>query len=79
MAMTKKDFLAIAAAINTEREYHAEGAKRAGEAGRVNNAQYHDGAQGGIANAAAAIAGVMERSNPRFDRKRFMEACGLRP
>lgn len=37
-----------------------------------------DSAQVGIRQAAAYVASALSRDNPRFDRKRFLEACELR-
>ena len=55
--MTRKDYVAIAAAIKTAD-------------------RYDDGEQ--IAAAIVQnIAGVMAADNPRFDRARFLKACGV--
>jgi hypothetical protein len=60
--MTRKDYVAIAAALNACR-YHPD-----------------DGAETDWACCdihARAIADVMARDNPRFDRARFLKACGV--
>ena len=58
--MTKKDYIAIAQAISSQKP-----------------AQGSSGAQfeqwGDVANA---IAGKLADDNPRFDRDRFLKACG---
>ena len=33
--------------------------------------------RGGIALAAQSVAGVLATDNPRFDRARFLAACGV--
>lgn len=61
--MSRKDYIAIAAALRDEREtavalfepYHAAG----------------------IAVAARAVAKVLARDNARFDLDRFLQACGV--
>ena len=57
--MTRKDYVAIAAALNA----------------------VNDPADGNWAAAvsavAEAIADTMAADNPRFDRKRFLDACGV--
>jgi len=59
--MTRKDYVAIAAAIN-----HA--AQRAeAETGTVRGADI----------AAEEIASVMANDNARFNRARFLKACGV--
>lgn len=57
--MTRKDYVAIAAAIH--------------------NAPWSDSmtAEATITAIAENIAEVMSRDNPRFDRERFLKACGV--
>jgi len=62
--MTRKDYVAIAAAIKD----------------RVTIAQHIQGAAqriGHYTELAREIAEVMARDNPRFDRARFLKACGV--
>lgn len=63
MAMSRKDYVAIAAAIKR----HAE-AGGLGDAGVL----YNNGAK----NVARDLADIFERDNYRFQRSRFIEACG---
>jgi hypothetical protein len=68
--MTKKHFNAIAAAIRTAREDAC--------AGRSGYAPEHvDAAMLATARIARDIAAVCADDNPRFDRVRFLAACGL--
>jgi hypothetical protein len=60
--MTRKDYCAIAGAIN--------------------RAQTHDEWEGGdipwaIWLTAEYVADALAADNPRFDRQRFMDACGV--
>lgn len=73
--MTRKNFNAIAAAIN-------QVATSARELRDMPNQSKGSAAQGaarffGIQYAAEAIANVCAESNPRFDRNRFLTACGV--
>lgn len=65
--MTRKDYVAIAAAIKAAR---ADIVSKEPEASR---ADMKDGAS----LAAEHIADVMKRDNPHFDRARFLAACGV--
>lgn len=61
--MTRKDYVAIAAAL-----------RRTGMAvtiGQKKTAEY------AIKLAATDIAATMANDNPRFDRARFLKACGI--
>lgn len=64
--MTKKDFEAIAGAINTRVHY-----LKRNTAANVN-------AIAAIRGIASDIARHCTDSNPRFDGEKFMDACGLR-
>ena len=65
--MTRKDYEAIAAALM---------AAKADIFGKEPRESHRDMADG--ANLAAEhIADVMARENPRFDRGRFLKACGV--
>ena len=63
--MTKKDYVRIAAALNGARVTDSEiiSAK----------ALYNNG----VDNAAHRIADALADDNPKFDRARFMAACGV--
>ncbi|HQR20098.1 MAG TPA: hypothetical protein PKV98_04485 [Burkholderiaceae bacterium] len=63
MSMSKKDYVAIAAALKDLRDGR--------DAGGDQQAVY------GIEIAAEAIADVCEANNLRFDRNRFLAACGV--
>lgn len=61
--MTRKDYVAIAEVINQH----------------VIQADAHQDITGffAISGIAAGIATVMENDNPRFDRDKFLKACGI--
>ena len=63
--MTRKDYIALARALTAARANN-----RTGDA---NRALYNNG----IDNAAACIADALAADNPRFDRARFLAACGV--
>lgn len=71
--MSKKDYQAIARAINH------------GEQVMIANGSADDVAAEAREVFASLLADVMEQGNPRFDRARFLEACrtgkckGMRP
>ena len=60
--MTRKDYIAIARAFDYQRQ-------------AVNSM----GAQAlqAVTDCAVAVSNVMALDNPRFDRERFLKACGL--
>jgi hypothetical protein len=63
--MTKKDYVAIAAAIRkVDNELWQDGPTIQGRAV--------------VADVVAGLAEVMAQDNPRFDRERFAAACGVR-
>ena len=62
--MTRKDYELIARAMNESRMH----------------ALRDDAPSGGafwLGAAAREIAAALERTNPRFDRERFLKACGV--
>ena len=63
--MTRKDYVAIAAALH-----------RTGMASRIGKGMNGEQA---LRLAAADIAATMAADNPRFDRERFLKACGMQP
>jgi hypothetical protein len=60
--MSKRHFEAIAAVI----------------AGDLASHRHNDSAYYAIRNVALSMADLFRRENPRFDRVRFLRACGLR-
>lgn len=58
--MTKKDYIALAAALKAE----VDGSD-------------NDYRTAGIEAAAKAMASVLRADNPRFDRDKFLAACGF--
>ena len=65
--MTRKDYIAIAAALKAARVTNGTN--------NPNRALYLNG----IANAANRIADAMQADNARFDRARFLAACEVTP
>jgi len=72
--VTKKDCAAIAAAINN-------GTVVFPDAANASNADRHEafiaGASDQVKQIVRRIADVMQADNPRFDREKFIEACGI--
>lgn len=75
--MTSKDYIAIAAMLKDQREIavnqleatfanNLDSAKKAGS--------FEAGVEAGVVYVTGAIADLLQRDNPRFDRKRFMRA-----
>ena len=62
--MTKKTFVAVAAQVKSDRAK----AQREGDELLAISA----------ANAANIFADLAQKENPRFDRDRFLRACGLK-
>jgi len=68
--MTRKDYVAIAAALN--------GGSIVGAPQTCGSADdFMRGAREQAANYIYRIADVMAQDNPRFDRARFLQACGV--
>jgi hypothetical protein len=65
--MTKKDYEAMAAAVRDARARIIN----------VEDASQIDAMLDGTAYAMEHIADVLARDNPRFDRARFLTACGV--
>jgi hypothetical protein len=61
--MTRKDYVLIAQAIRTQIDFSA----------KFEEEESRAGAQ----NIAYDLAWKLYEDNPRFDRKRFLEACGV--
>lgn len=68
--MTKKDYEAIAYAINYGQLVRPPVKSQAGS-------DYMTGAQDQRYEIAIRLAAHMENNNPRFDRARFLKACGI--
>lgn len=62
--MTKKDYMAIAAILKSRRD------SLMASTGRVRPEDVIDG-------ITDQMALMMQRDNPRFDRERFLAACGF--
>lgn len=71
MAMSKKDYVAIAAQFMKEKNHLKEHFEK--------DSSYEMGATYGIEVMARRLSDVMARDNPRFDRDRFLAACGVAP
>lgn len=66
--MTRRDYAAIAAALLGARRDQGETITP-----RLDLSDHNRG----VSWAAKSIADVMARDNPRFDRARFLAACGV--
>jgi len=66
--MSRKDFVAVAAAINNLISAHETTKGDAASQWAV----------AGITATAEALANVFADANPRFDRARFLAACGIK-
>lgn len=74
--MTRKDYVAIAAAIRTVVVQTTDARKILEAAGKTASAHHADGKLSGAYAIAHVLADVMERDNPRFDRAKFIAATG---
>lgn len=75
--MTKKHYTALAAALKSQYDT-AMRLKRDAESKHLfNAANLWDGQASGIIVAAETFATVAAEQNPRFDRARFLAACGV--
>ena len=63
--MTKKDYVLIAKALQLRTVYDAE------------DMTYAEGWHAGVSSCIDALADVLQRDNPKFDRARFLAACGV--
>ena len=63
--MTRKDYIAIAAALNDTLLIDCP------------SVEFLNGAKAAAISASGRIADVLARDNPRFDRERFLTACGV--
>lgn len=76
MSMTKKDFERIAAALRSQIATGNRLLADAREKGLYSAANIWDGHVSGLIVAAETLATVAAEGNPRFDRARFLAACG---
>lgn len=58
-AMTRKDYIKLAAAIKKARQ----------------DIMFYDNAQAAIESVVTGLADALGDDNPRFDRERFVKAC----
>lgn len=68
--MTKKDYVAIAAALASSREFV--------EQLPIQTAHVRAGYLQGNFSAAMHLANMLARDNPRFNRDRFLAACAAK-
>lgn len=67
--MTRKDYIKLAAAFSDT--LHSTGLDPAGP--------FYPSVRHGIACAAVKVANALAQDNDRFDRDRFLDACGITP
>lgn len=72
--MSRKDYIAVASAIAAQRA-DLQHAIRTADNPKVSQASY--AALCAVGSTAARLCGVFYADNPRFDSKRFLEACGI--
>lgn len=77
--MTRKDYEMIAANIRAELDTAStiDEVPCAHHDGMVRQGGLVDGHRQAARSIACSIASALEAENPRFDRERFMRACGL--
>lgn len=78
MAMTRKDFAAIAAKVAEVREEYCMIATEACHDGDHATMQAYNSAIMGMDVAVTRISEALAESNPRFDRIKFLQAAGIR-
>lgn len=66
--MTKKDYVLIAAAMSSSKPNRMHIAA---------SAEYKDGCENQFRLACDMLATALQRENDRFDRTRFLAACGV--
>jgi hypothetical protein len=73
--MTRKDYVMIAAIV---RELLADIERESAPMAVCDRTRFFTaGERLGVRNATLRMAQVLANDNPRFDRTRFIEACGL--
>jgi hypothetical protein len=75
MNMTKKDYILIAAALKADAA-HLD--SKAIYSNYSTMPSWNKGAYDQWHTTVMAIADVLARDNPRFDRSRFLAACGVK-
>jgi hypothetical protein len=65
--MTRKDFILIAHAFNVARQ----------DVENKEPVEHHENMLDGISLAAEHVADSLRRTNERFDRAKFLAACGV--
>jgi hypothetical protein len=70
--MTRKHYIAIAAKFKAEYESALRKCGCSGEQG-----MFFEGQAAGVRLAVEAFASLAAQDNPRFDRTRFLNACGV--
>ena len=73
--MTKKDYELIAKAIRLQVDYNIAQSKRmtASEKYRLNHVDYY--VENG--NVAINLATLLQEQDPKFNRSKFLKACGI--
>jgi hypothetical protein len=66
--MSRKDYVAVAAAIRAELDSVGE---------KSGSDYYREAIARGIKDTAQSLSSVFAAGNPRFDRQRFLAACGV--
>ena len=71
--MTKKDYILIAQTLRDDAAHLADG----GEYNYVNMSQWEKGCYDQWHTVVLAVRDALQRDNPRFDRAKFLAACGV--
>lgn len=76
MSLTRKDYVMLAQAIKLSADYNRTQSERmtASEEYRMSHVDYLVEDQ----SVAINIATLLSEDNPRFDRERFLTACGVK-
>lgn len=73
--MTRKDYVLIAAAINKAHLFASTDGMTVAESAEYCSHKFRETA---YREAARALADALGNENPRFDRGRFLTACGVK-
>lgn len=76
--MTRKDYEMIASVLNEHLDYWKNGAHAT--YGYVSDSDIRIQSRGGqiaLRDLTITLAYELSKTNPRFDRKRFLDACGV--
>lgn len=74
--MTRKDYELIASVFKARLQNHAETMEASDRS--PEEVRYDAGYCHGIENVAERLANMLTATNPRFDKQRFLVACGAR-